>query len=227
MDKYNIKNLVFSSSANIYGLATKMPITELTPKGPTNPYGETKLMVEKILEDLVKTNNSWNITSLRYFNPVGAHFSGQIGEDPNGTPTNLLPFITQVALGKLNELKIYGNDYNTPDGTCIRDFIHVTDLAKAHIAALKNMNHPNIYKAYNIGTGKGTSILEAVNTFMEATGKNVNYKFSERRDQDIVVSYADATLANSELSWKANLSFKEACRDSWKWQSENPNGYKK
>lgn len=225
MSKENVKKLVFSSSANIYGLLAKTPIKEKSPKGPSNPYGQTKLMIEQMLEDTVKSDSSWNITSLRYFNPVGAHKSGKIGEDPNGIPTNLLPYITQVAVGKLKTVKVFGNDYPTPDGTGIRDYIHVVDLAKAHIAAINSLGNKNAYMAYNIGTGVGVSVLEAIKTMSDVTGINIPYEIKARRDLDIAVSFADVSLAKEELGWSSELTFKNACEDAWRWQSANPNGY--
>lgn len=225
MKEFDVKKLVFSSSATVYGDPAVLPITENMPKSATNPYGQTKLMIEQILEDVALTNEGWNITSLRYFNPIGAHESGRIGEDPNGLPNNLLPFISQVASGKLKQLSVFGNDYNTPDGTGVRDYIHVVDLAKAHLAALENLNHPNIYKAYNIGTGRGFSVLEIIDAFEKASGRKVPYKIVPRRPGDIASCYADCALANKELNWQAELSLEDACESSWKWQQKNPNGY--
>ena len=182
-------------------------------------------MIEQILEDVSATNEGWNITSLRYFNPIGAHETGKIGEDPNGLPNNLVPYISQVAVGKLKELSVYGNDYDTPDGTGVRDYIHVVDLAKAHVVSLDKLDHPNEYKAYNIGTGSGTSVLQMVSAFKEASGKDIPYKIIDRRPGDIATCYADPTLANKELGWQAELSLEKACEDAWRWQSQNPNGY--
>lgn len=226
MQKYNVKKLVFSSSATVYGDPAKLPITEEMSKSATNPYGQTKLMIEQILEDISKTNEDWNITSLRYFNPIGANESGLIGEDPNGLPNNLLPFVSQVASGKLKELRVFGNDYDTKDGTGVRDYIHVVDLAKAHLAALKNLKHPNEYKAYNIGTGKGYSVLEIIKAFEKASGRKINYKIVDRRPGDVASCYASCSLASRDLGWKAELSLDSACDSSWKWQQNNPNGYK-
>lgn len=226
MQKYNVKSLVFSSSATVYGNPDKLPITESAPRcGVTNPYGQTKLMIEQILEDVAATNEDWNITSLRYFNPVGAHESGLIGEDPNGIPNNLLPYVAKVAVGKLEKVNVFGNDYNTPDGTGVRDYIHVVDLAKAHIAALNHINHPNIYKAYNIGTNNGVSVLEMIESFKIASGKDIPYEIAPRRPGDIASCYADPSLAERELGWKAELTIQDSCNSTWKWQSQNPDGY--
>lgn len=225
MSQHGVKKLVFSSSATVYGVPPGLPMTEDMPFGPTNPYGRTKSMIEQILGDVVATHQGWNITSLRYFNPIGAHESGTIGEDPRGAPNNLLPFVTQVAVGKRQELSIFGNDYSTPDGTCVRDYIHVVDLAKAHVSALEHLDHTDEYKAYNVGTGKGTSVLELVKAFERASGREVPYKITERRPGDIATCYADTSTAKAELGWEAKLSIEEACRDSWRWQSTNPDGY--
>lgn len=225
MKQFNVKKLVFSSSATVYGDPESLPITEEAPRRATNPYGQTKLMIEQILEDISQSNEGWNITSLRYFNPIGAHESGTIGEDPNGLPNNLLPFVAQVASGKLEKVRVFGDDYETPDGTGIRDYIHVVDLAKAHLAALDNLNHPNIYKAYNIGTGGADSVLDMIKAFEKASGKEIPYEVVERRPGDIAACYADASLAEKELGWKAQFSIEDGCRTAWKWQSKNPNGY--
>lgn len=226
MQKANVKNLVFSSSATVYGNPEIVPITESAPRGATNPYGQTKIMIEQILEDISQTNKDWSITSLRYFNPIGAHESGLIGEDPNGIPNNLLPYISQVAGGKLNELVIFGNNYDTVDGTGVRDYIHVVDLANAHIAALRRINHPNIYKAYNIGTGRGTSVLELLHAFETACGKQIPYTIADRRPGDIASCFADVTKAEIELDWTAELTISDSCKSAWKWQSTNPSGYR-
>ena len=227
MEKNNIKNLVFSSSATIYGDPKSVPIPENAVKQATNPYGQTKLMIEQILEDIVRTKSGWQATSLRYFNPVGADPSGEIGEDPNGLPNNLLPFVSQVAVGKLAELKIFGNDYPTRDGTGVRDYIHVSDLAEAHVAAIKKPAIKNKYRAINIGTGKGTSVLEIVRAFELASGKKIKYKIAERRAGDIAECYAGTRKAKKELKWQATRSINDACADAWNWQSKNPNGYSK
>jgi len=225
MNVYGVKQLVFSSSATVYGDPKTVPIKENFPLSATNPYGQTKLMIEQILEDICSTNDGWKIISLRYFNPIGAHTSGEIGEDPNGLPNNLVPYISQVAIGKIKQLTVFGDDYNTVDGTGVRDYIHVVDLAKAHVAALQNGGSSNHYKAYNIGTGKGTSVLEMIRMFEKISGRNINYMIAERRKGDIASCYADSSLAEKELKWKAKETIYEACRDSWNWQSKNPNGY--
>lgn len=225
MLQFNVKKLVFSSSATVYGDPEMLPITESARKQATNPYGQTKLMIEQILEDVTGTNEGWNITSLRYFNPVGAHESGLIGEDPNGLPNNLLPYVSQVAVGKLENVNVFGNDYDTPDGTGVRDYIHVVDLAKAHLAALDHLDHPDVYKAYNIGTGRGISVLEIIKAFSDASGKEIPYTIIDRRPGDIASCYADPSLAEKELNWKAELSITDACRDGWRWQSQNPDGF--
>ena len=225
MSQLGVKKLVFSSSATVYGDPAKLPIIEDMPLSATNPYGQTKLMIEQILRDVTATRQGWSITSLRYFNPIGAHESGAIGEDPVGIPNNLLPFVAQVAIGKRQKLNVFGDDYDTPDGTCVRDYIHVVDLAKAHVSALEHLDHADEYKSYNIGTGKGTSVLELVKAFEKASGRKVPYEVTERRPGDIPVCYADAGLAKTELGWEAELSIDDACRDSWHWQSANPEGY--
>lgn len=227
MNKHNVKKMVFSSSATVYGDPNKVPITEKSPIGTglTNPYGRTKYFIEQILNDLTKTKKNWQITSLRYFNPIGAHASGLIGENPNGRPNNLMPFITQVASGKREILSIYGNDYSTKDGTGIRDYIHVVDLSKAHLAALKKPAKKNIYRYLNIGTGNGTSVLDLIKAFEKTNKIKINYRYDSRRDGDIAECYADPTLAENELIWKAINSIEDACRDSWNWQCKNPNGY--
>lgn len=227
MKEYGVNKLVFSSSATVYGDPESLPIKEEAPRRATNPYGQTKLMIEQILEDISNSNDSWDITSLRYFNPIGAHKSGLIGEDPNGIPNNLLPYVAQVASGKLEKVNVFGNDYDTPDGTGVRDYIHVVDLAKAHVAALNNLNHAGIYKAYNIGTGSADSVLDMINAFKKASGKDIPYEVASRRPGDIAACYADVSLAEQELGWKAELGIEEACKDSWRWQSGNPNGYEK
>ena len=226
MKETNTKNLVFSSSATVYGLPKTVPIKEDFPLHTTNPYGSSKLMIEQILMDLVNADNSWKIISLRYFNPVGAHKSGLIGEDPNGIPNNLLPFISQVAVGKRDILSVFGNDYKTIDGTGVRDYIHVVDLAQGHIKALKKIRDITEYKAYNLGTGHGVSVLQMIKAFEVASGKKIKYKIVERRKGDIAESFADPSLANSELDWKANLTIEDICKNAWHWQSNNPEGYK-
>ncbi|AKH36796.1 MULTISPECIES: UDP-glucose 4-epimerase GalE [Nitrosomonas] len=228
MESHEVRQLVFSSSATVYGDPVIVPIKESAtlPAKVTNPYGQTKLIIETMLMDLAITNNNWQITALRYFNPIGAHESGTIGEDPSDIPNNLMPYVSQVAVGKLKELSVFGNDYPTPDGTGVRDYIHVTDLAKAHVAALNIPATPNEYRAINVGTGKGTSVLELVNAFEHASGVKIPYKITDRRPGDIAACYADPSLAHSLLGWQAQKSLKDACADSWRWQSDNPNGYK-
>jgi len=225
MRKYEVKNFVFSSSATVYGDAKIIPITEEAPLSATNPYGRTKLMLEEILRDLYSADNSWNIALLRYFNPVGAHESGTIGEDPCGIPNNLMPFITKVAIGELKELSVFGNDYNTPDGTGVRDYIHVVDLAKGHLKALEKLKTNSGLVTYNLGTGKGYSVLDIVKAFSEASGREIPYKITARRPGDIATCYSEPRKANEELGWKAEKGIKEMCEDSWRWQSQNPKGY--
>ncbi len=221
----NVKNIVFSSSATVYGDPATVPITEDFPLSCTNPYGRTKLMIEEILSDLHVADSNWNVALLRYFNPVGAHKSGRIGEDPNGIPNNLAPYISQVAAGKLAELSVYGNDYPTKDGTGIRDYIHVVDLALGHLSALKKLNTNPGVVIYNLGTGTGYSVLEMVQAFEKAANKKIAYKFAPRRAGDIASCYADPSLAARELQWKAERGVDEMCADTWNWQSQNPNGY--
>lgn len=223
MEKYNIKKLVFSSSATVYGIPKTIPIDESASRSTTNPYGTTKLMIEQILEDIAAADSEWEISLLRYFNPIGADTSGLIGEDPNGIPNNLMPYITQVAAGRLNELSIYGQDYDTPDGTGVRDYIHVVDLAKGHLKAIE-YSHKGI-EAFNLGTGSGTSVLDLVNEFESATGIKVKRKFVNRRSGDVAVCYADTSKAERILNWKAEKSLFEMCKDAWRWQSQNPEGF--
>ena len=226
MRKHNVKNMIFSSSATVYGDPAFVPITEECPKGQcTNPYGWTKSMLEQILSDIQKADPEWNIVLLRYFNPIGAHKSGTIGENPNGIPNNLMPYITQVAVGKLKELGVFGNDYDTPDGTGVRDYIHVVDLARGHVMALKKLQGNAGLNIYNLGTGNGYSVLDLVNNFQEATGVKVPYSIKPRRPGDIATCYASADKAFEELGWKAEFGIKEMCEDSWRWQSQNPQGY--
>jgi len=225
MQRNGVKNIVFSSSATVYGMAEKMPLREDAPLGAVNPYGRTKLMIEDILRDIYSADNSWNIILLRYFNPVGAHPSGRIGEDPNGIPNNLMPYISQVAVGKLKELSVFGNDYPTPDGTCIRDYIHVMDLADGHVKALEKLRENPGVMAYNLGTGKGSSVMEMISAFAEATGIKIPYRITGRRPGDAPVSYADPSKAEKELGWKAKRDIIDMCRDLWTWQSQNPDGY--
>ena len=226
MRKHGVKNIIFSSSATVYGDPAFVPITEECPKGQcTNPYGWTKSMLEQILMDIHKADPEWNVVLLRYFNPIGAHKSGMIGENPNGIPNNLMPYITQVAVGKLKELGVFGNDYDTPDGTGVRDYIHVVDLAKGHVKALKKIEEKAGLKVYNLGTGIGYSVLDIVKNFEEATGVKIPYVIKDRRAGDIATCYSSAEKAEKELGWKAEFGIKEMCADSWKWQSNNPNGY--
>ena len=226
MRKHGVKNIIFSSSATVFGDPAFVPITEECPKGQcTNPYGWTKSMLEQILMDIQKADPEWNVVLLRYFNPIGAHKSGMIGENPNGIPNNLMPYITQVAVGKLKELGVFGNDYDTPDGTGVRDYIHVVDLAKGHVKALKKIEEKAGLKVYNLGTGIGYSVLDIVKNFEEATGVKIPYVIKDRRAGDIATCYSSAEKAEKELGWKAEFGIKEMCADSWKWQSNNPNGY--
>lgn len=226
MEEYGVKNLVFSSSATVYGDPKTVPITEDFPLSVTNPYGRTKLMIEDILRDLYAADNEWNIAILRYFNPIGAHESGEIGEDPNGIPNNLVPYIAKVAMGILDKINVFGNDYDTPDGTGIRDFIHVVDLAIGHIKAIeKLMDKPGLV-TYNLGTGKGYSVLEIIHNYEKASNKKLPYVITDRRPGDIAVSYADPSKANRELGWKAERDIEQMCRDSYNWQAKNPRGYK-
>ncbi|MCX4361982.1 MAG: UDP-glucose 4-epimerase GalE [Clostridia bacterium] len=225
MKEYNCKNLVFSSSATVYGQPKSVPISEDFPLSTTNPYGTTKLYIEGILKDIYKSDNSFNIALLRYFNPIGAHKSGLIGEDPNGIPNNLMPYITQVAIGKLQKLNVFGDDYPTHDGTGVRDYIHVLDLAHGHILALKKLMSNSGLVIYNLGTGKGYSVLDMVKTFEKASGKKVPYVIAPRRSGDIAECYASTALAEKELGFKCKYDLKDMCEDSWRWQSHNPNGY--
>ena len=221
MKKYNVKKFIFSSSATVYGEPEKVPITEeFKTGGTTNPYGTTKLFIEQILKDIYKSDNSWDICILRYFNPVGAHESGLIGEEPQGIPNNLMPYIVRVAAGKLQELSVFGNDYPTPDGTGVRDYIHVVDLAKGHVLALKKLDEEKQgLFIYNLGTGKGYSVLDMVKAFEKATGKNVPYKIAPRREGDIAECYANPKKAEVELGWKAEKTLEDMCRDSWNYIS--------
>ncbi len=226
MKKYNVKNIIFSSSATVYGTPEKLPLTEICKTGgTTNPYGTSKLMIEHILKDLYHSDNSWNIMLLRYFNPVGAHESGLIGEDPNGIPNNLMPYVAQVAVGKLPFINVYGNDYETKDGTGVRDYIHVCDLAKGHILALEHMDN-NGLKIYNLGTGIGYSVLDMIHGFEKACGKQLPYKICPRRPGDLACVYANCDKAFKELGFKAEYDMEKMCSSQWKWQRLNPNGYK-
>ena len=226
MRKHGVKNIIFSSSATVYGVPEIIPITEECPKGIcTNPYGWTKWMLEQILTDIQKADPEWNVILLRYFNPIGAHKSGLIGEDPKGIPNNLLPYVAQVAIGKLECVGVFGNDYDTPDGTGVRDYIHVVDLAKGHVKALKKLEGHQGLNIYNLGTGKGYSVLDIVKNFEVATGVKIPYVIKARRPGDIATCYSDASKAEKELGWKAENGIREMCEDSWRWQSQNPNGY--
>lgn len=225
MIKYDVKNIVFSSSATVYGNPTSVPITEDFPIKPANPYGNTKYIIETILKDIQIANPNWNVIILRYFNPVGAHESGLIGEDPNGIPNNLMPYISQVAVGRLPYLKVYGNDYPTKDGTGIRDYIHVVDLAQGHLKALDKLLTKPGYCIYNLGTGQGYSVLDVITTFEKWSQRKIPYKIVGRRPGDIAECYADPSKANRELAWKAERNLDDMCRDTWNWQKKNPNGY--
>ncbi len=226
MRNHNVKNIVFSSSATVYGDPAFIPITEECPKGKiTNPYGQTKGMLEQVLEDIHVSDPEWNVILLRYFNPIGAHKSGLIGEDPKGIPNNLVPYVAQVAIGKLECLGVFGDDYDTPDGTGVRDYIHVVDLAKGHVAAIRKLEEKKGVLIYNLGTGKGYSVLDVVHAFEKACGKKIPYAVKPRRPGDIATCYADPAKAKAELGWEAENGIEEMCADSWKWQSMNPNGY--
>ncbi len=225
MEKHKVKNLVFSSSATVYGEPDKVPINEDFPLSATNPYGRSKLMIKEILQDLYSADEAWNIALLRYFNPVGAHSSGRIGENPNGIPNNLLPFISQVAVGRLAELSVFGTNYPTNDGTGIRDYIHVVDLAVGHLKALEKLTSNPGTVTYNLGTGRGYSVLEVVTAFEQASGKKIPYKIVRRRPGDVAICYADPLKAKRELNWSADKGLNDMCADVWRWQSNNPNGY--
>ena len=226
MRKHGCKNIIFSSSATVYGDPAFIPITEECPKGKiTNPYGQTKGMLEQVLTDLWVADHEWSVVLLRYFNPIGAHESGLIGEDPKGIPNNLVPYIAQVAVGKLECLGVFGNDYDTPDGTGVRDYIHVVDLAKGHVKAMKKLEPGSGVSIYNLGTGNGYSVLQVVKAFEKACGKEIKYAIKPRRAGDIATCYCDASKAKRELGWEAEKGIEEMCADSWRWQSMNPNGY--
>jgi len=227
MAKAQVKNLIFSSSATVYGDPEALPIVESSPRSATNPYGQSKLMIEYMLEDLAKSDNHWQLISLRYFNPIGAHHTGTIGENPNGIPNNLMPYVSQVAVGKLPQLSVFGNDYDTVDGTGVRDYIHVVDLAKGHVAALQYLEHQTQlgFEPINLGTGKGTSVLELVNAFIKTTGQPVPYSIAPRRPGDIASCYASSDKAKHLLGWQAEFDIERMCTDTWRWQSQNPNGY--
>jgi UDP-glucose 4-epimerase len=225
MKKHNVRNIVFSSTAGVYGEAKTVPITEEFPLSVLNPYSRSKLMIEDILRDLNNAEHEWNIALLRYFNPVGAHPSGQIGEDPNDVPNNLMPYVAQVAVGKRPFVRVWGNDYLTPDGTGIRDYIHVMDLADGHIKALEKLEKKPGLVTYNLGTGRGYSVMEVISAFEKACQHKIPYKIMERRPGDAAISYADPSKANRELNWYAQRTMDEMCADSWRWQSQNPNGF--
>ena len=227
MKKHGVNNFIFSSSATVYGTPETVPLVETMPKGsPTNPYGWTKFMMEQILTDTANANPAMSVVLLRYFNPIGAHESGMIGEDPRGIPNNLMPYITQVAVGKLKELGVFGNDYDTPDGTGVRDYIHVVDLAKGHVKAMKKLEAKEGVSIYNLGTGVGYSVLDVLHAYEKACGKTLKYEIQPRRDGDIATCYSDCTKAKEELGWVAEKGIEEMCADSWRWQSMNPNGYR-
>ena len=227
MRKHGVKNIIFSSSATVYGDPETVPITEECPKGVcTNPYGWTKSMLEQILTDIQKADNEWNVILLRYFNPIGAHKSGLMGEDPNGIPNNLMPYVMKVAIGQLPQVNVFGNDYDTPDGTGVRDYIHVVDLADGHVKAIKKLEENPGLKIYNLGTGIGYSVLDVIENVSKAVGKEIPYVIAPRRAGDIAQCYSDALLAKKELGWEAKNGIKEMCEDSWNWQKNNPNGYK-
>lgn len=225
MQKYQVKKLVFSSSATVYGSPAEVPINETAPLHATNPYGRTKWMAEEILKDLSEADSSWKISILRYFNPIGAHISGRLGEDPNDIPNNLLPYITQVAIGKLKQLSVYGNTYPTPDGTGIRDYIHVVDLANGHVQALKKLDTIQGTEVYNLGTGKGYSVFEVIHAFERVTKAKIPYKISAPRSGDIAICYANPEKAEKDLGWVAEKGIEEMCADAWRWQQMNPKGY--
>ncbi|MEB2493007.1 UDP-glucose 4-epimerase GalE [Peribacillus frigoritolerans] len=225
MAKHDVKKLVFSSSATVYGHPDSVPIDESFPLSATNPYGRTKLMIEDILRDLYISDSTWRIALLRYFNPIGAHESGRIGENPNGIPNNLMPYITQVAIGKREKLSVFGNDYETHDGTGVRDFIHVIDLVKGHLKALEFLDENKGIETFNLGTGTGYSVMDLINTFSTVNLKEIPYQFVDRRPGDIAICYANPTKAEKVLGWRAEKDLNEMCKDSWKWQTDNPNGY--
>ena len=227
MRKHNVKKIIFSSSATVYGAATTVPLTEDMPTGATNPYGKTKLFIEHILSDIFVSDNDWSVVLLRYFNPIGAHESGTIGEDPKSIPNNLMPYIAQVAVGKLEKLHVFGDDYNTPDGTGVRDYIHVVDLADGHVKAVEWVMANKGCEAINLGTGKGTSVLELKNAFEKASGVTVPFVIDPRRPGDLGEVYADASKAKNILGWEAKFDVDRMCADSWRWQKNNPNGYDK
>lgn len=225
MKKYSVNKFVFSSSATVYGNPERCPIKEDSPLSTTNPYGATKLIIENILRDICKADPNFNVSILRYFNPVGAHISGRIGEEPNGTPNNLMPYITKVAIGELEQLNVFGNDYDTHDGTSVRDYIHVVDLAIGQLKALEKLDSNCGLETYNLGTGIGYSVLELVNTFSKVSNRDIPYQIVDRRPGDIGMCYADPEKAKKQLGWFTKYEIKEMCADSWRWQVNNPNGY--
>ena len=225
MKSFGVKSIVFSSSATVYGSPKTVPISEDFPLSATNPYGRTKLMLEEILRDLYTADDEWRVILLRYFNPIGAHKSGLIGEDPKGIPNNLVPYITQVAVGKLDNVNVFGSDYDTPDGTGVRDYIHVMDLAGGHVKALEKLESSTGVFTYNLGTGIGYSVIDIVEAFSKAVDKDIPYEIKPRRAGDIATCYADPSLAKEELGWEATRDLDEMCEDSWRWQEQNPNGY--
>ena len=226
MKNHDCKNIIFSSSATVYGSPKTVPIKENFPLSVTNPYGRTKLMLEEILTDLYNSDNEWNIVLLRYFNPIGAHACGDLGEDPKGVPNNLLPYVTQVAVGKLERVGVFGSDYDTEDGTGVRDYIHVVDLAKGHVAALQKLATGSGLSIYNLGTGKGYSVLDMIKNMSEVVGFDIPYQILPRRKGDIATCYADASKAKEELGWEAKYDIYRMCQDSWRWQSKHPNGFR-
>lgn len=225
MESAGVKRLVYSSSACVYGKPEKNPVTEDAPLNPENPYGHTKVVIENMLRNVAASGSDWSFTSLRYFNPIGAHESGFIGDDQRDAPENLLPYVEQVAVGKRPHLMIFGDDYDTPDGTCIRDYIHIMDLSSAHVSALEHIEHPNEYKVYNISTGKGTSVFEVHAAYEQASGRKIPFVVTKRRDGDVQEYYGDPSLAQKEIGWKATRSILQGCEDSWRWKKQNPDGY--
>lgn len=225
MNQYGVKRMVFSSSATVYGNPSQSPLTEQSELSATNPYGQTKLTIEHILRDLCRADSEWKVSLLRYFNPVGAHESGEIGEDPAGIPNNLMPYVTQVAVGKRDKLSVFGGDYPTKDGTGVRDYIHVVDLAKGHIKALKNLENEQGAEPYNLGTGYGSSVLDVIKTFEKATGQSIPYEITARRPGDAATCFADATKAKEELHWETEKDLEDMCTDAWRWQTNNPDGF--
>lgn len=227
MEEFGVRRLIFSSSATVYGMPEEVPIKESAPLGAVNPYGRTKQMIEQMLQELTEANPEWSVTALRYFNPVGAHASGRIGEDPGGIPNNLIPYISQVAVGRLKEVGVFGNDYDTPDGTGVRDYIHVVDLAQGHLKALEMLKRQSGLNVYNLGTGRGCSVLEMIEAYAKASGRPIPYRIAPRRPGDIGVCFADTAKANRELGWQAMRGIQEMCEDAWRWQSANPYGYER